>query len=153
MTRTPSHSEGTLARPPRFLQDVKPEWQTAAANLLVTLGGTYGKEVLEYLVKRVEPGVMPHYFVVKTLGDLAVANRTCARSALSPDHSPGFLMPVRGLKPRAIAALAVVPTLKELFGRLVALFGLIKHDNQRWVFSTSTSTAPCTHVPSVACTS
>jgi len=57
-------------------QDVKPEWQTAAANLLVTLGVTYGQEVLQYLVKKVEAGVMPHYFVVKTLGDLAVANRT-----------------------------------------------------------------------------
>ena len=61
-------------------QDVKPEWQTAAANLLVTLGATYGKEVLDYLVKKVEAGVMPHYFVIKTLGDLAAANRTRARA-------------------------------------------------------------------------
>jgi len=28
-----------------------------------------------------------------------------------------------------------VPHLKEVFGRLVALLNLIKHDNIRWVFS------------------
>ena len=41
-----------------------------------------------------------------------------------------------------MTAVAVVPSIKELFGRLVALFGQIKHDNQRWVFSASARSLP-----------
>jgi len=76
-------------------QDVKPEWQTAAANLLVTLGVTYGQEVLQYLVKKVEAGVMPHYFVVKTLGDLAVANRTHPRGDRAAGLAAAWMLTAR----------------------------------------------------------
>jgi len=32
-------------------------------------------------------------------------------------------------------ALHFIPNCKEIFGRLVAMMGMIKHDNLRWVFS------------------
>lgn len=56
------------------LQDVVPEWQTAAANLLSSLGIRYAKEVMAELLTKFQPGKLPHYFVVQTLGQLAVSN-------------------------------------------------------------------------------
>ena len=51
-----------------------PEWQGAASCLLTTLGIGYAPAVLQELLKRFQPGTTPHYFVVKTTGDLAMAN-------------------------------------------------------------------------------
>ena len=56
------------------IQDVVPEWQGAAAALLTTLGISHAPAVLQELLKRFQPGTTPHYFVVKTTGDLAMAN-------------------------------------------------------------------------------
>ena len=55
-------------------KDVVPEWQGAASCLLTTLGITHAPAVLQELLKRFQPGTTPHYFVVKTTGDLAMAN-------------------------------------------------------------------------------
>lgn len=55
-------------------KDVVPEWQGAASCLLTTLGITHAPAVLQELLKRFQPGSTPHYFVVKTTGDLAMAN-------------------------------------------------------------------------------
>lgn len=87
-------------------KDIKADWQNASSDVLVSLGIAHGPAVLDWVLKRMAPGEIPHYFVIKTLGDLAVAD------------------PIN-----------VVPNLKEVFGRLVALLNLIKHDNIRWVFS------------------
>ena len=57
-----------------FLKDVVPEWQGAASGLLTTLGISHAPAVLQELLKRFQPGTTPHYFVVKTTGDLAMAN-------------------------------------------------------------------------------
>lgn len=51
-----------------------PEWQGAASCLLTTLGIGHAPAVLQELLKRFQPGTTPHYFVVKTTGDLAMAN-------------------------------------------------------------------------------
>ena len=56
------------------MQDVVPEWQGAASALLTTLGISHAPAVLQELLKRFQPGTTPHYFVVKTTGDLAMAN-------------------------------------------------------------------------------
>jgi hypothetical protein len=74
--------------------------------LIVVLGVTYGQIVLEVLQDMFQPGTVPHYFVVKTMGDFAVCN-----------------------------SFAVVPALSELIGRCLPMLGMIKHDNMRWVFS------------------
>jgi len=57
-------------------KEIKAEWQTAAADLLVSLGIAHGAAVMDWVLKRMTPGEIPHYFVIKTLGDLAVADRT-----------------------------------------------------------------------------
>jgi len=54
------------------------------------------------------PGVIPHYFVVKTLGDVAVAN------------------PV-----------GIVPLLGDAFSRILPVLASIKMDNVRWVFAST----------------
>ena len=51
-----------------------PEWQTAASSLLTTLGLRYADKVLAELMVKFPPGGHPHYFVVRSLGLLAVAN-------------------------------------------------------------------------------
>ena len=58
------------------VQEVVPEWQGAASCLLTTLGISHAPAVLQELLKRFQPGCTPHYFVVKTTGDLAMANGT-----------------------------------------------------------------------------
>ena len=57
-----------------FLQDVVPEWQTAASNLLSTLGLKYAKEVMQELLTKFQTGQLPHFFIVSTLGQLATSN-------------------------------------------------------------------------------
>lgn len=88
--------------------EVKADWQQAASTVLVELGSRFGAEALDALMLHVEPNKIPHFYVFKSLGDLAVAN---------PQH--------------------VVPGLKTILGRLLPLLGSVKHDNQRWVFAAS----------------
>ena len=42
---------------------------------MIAFAADYGPDVYAVLVKQLDPGVMPHFFIVKTLGDYAVANR------------------------------------------------------------------------------
>jgi hypothetical protein len=56
--------------------DVIPDWQTAASNLLSTLGMRYAKEVLQELLTKLQAGQLPHFFVVSTIGQLATTNGT-----------------------------------------------------------------------------
>lgn len=56
------------------LQEIVPEWQSAASELVVALGRTFGRTVLEELTVRFTPGVVPHYYVIKTMGDFASTN-------------------------------------------------------------------------------
>jgi hypothetical protein len=55
-------------------QEVVPDWQNAASGLLVALGAQYCDEVMSEMFDRFQPGTLPHYFVVRTIGNLAQAN-------------------------------------------------------------------------------
>ena len=57
-------------------QEILPDWQTAASALLSTLGIQHAKLVLQELLTKFKPGCNPHFFVVQTLGQLAVSNGT-----------------------------------------------------------------------------
>lgn len=54
--------------------EVIPEWQSAASQLLSTLGIRYAQLVMKELLMKFQPGGNPHYFVVYTLGLLATSN-------------------------------------------------------------------------------
>ncbi|XP_038067311.1 maestro heat-like repeat-containing protein family member 1 isoform X2 [Patiria miniata] len=86
------------------LGEVQPEWQTAASGVLVALGHKYCNEVMEELVRKFQPGTLPHFFVVQTMANLATAN------------SFGF-----------------VPFLTATLGTLLPMLGMAKQDNMKWV--------------------
>eukprot|EP00727_Mastigamoeba_balamuthi_P012392 m51a1_g7776 hypothetical protein (1623) ;mRNA; f:168103-173772 len=89
-------------------RDIVPDLQLAANAAAVALAALVPNLVLDELLARFAAGVIPHYFVIKTLGDVAAADSAAA-----------------------------VPRLREILGRTVALLGTLKHDNLKWVFSTA----------------
>lgn len=84
------------------------EWQGAASILLVQLGQRFPGDVLDRLLEHFPIGTQPHFFIMKTLGELSNAN-----------------------------PLQIVPRLKEVLARVLPVLGAIKQDNMRWVFSSS----------------
>src|SRR3990167_6776342 len=57
-------------------KNVVPEWQGPACQILVTVGKRFPQPVWSILIELFPPGTIPHYFVLKTLGDLSAANPT-----------------------------------------------------------------------------
>jgi len=57
-----------------MLQEIVPEWQTAASAVLVAIGLKQCNDVMTVLLEKFQPGVLPHFFVVQTLANLATAN-------------------------------------------------------------------------------
>eukprot|EP01127_Copromyxa_protea_P018695 TRINITY_DN5940_c0_g1_i1.p1 TRINITY_DN5940_c0_g1~~TRINITY_DN5940_c0_g1_i1.p1 ORF type:complete len:1700 (-),score=516.03 TRINITY_DN5940_c0_g1_i1:86-4894(-) len=86
-------------------KEIIPDYQGAASALLVTMGMKYTTEVINKLLELFGPGVVPHFFIIKTLSDLAVAN------------------PV-----------AVVPLLSDVLSRMLPVLAAIKQDEIRRVF-------------------
>lgn len=89
-------------------KDVIPEWQTAASGVLVAMGMQYCNEVMEQMLANFKPGVLPHFFVVQTIANLATAN-------------------VYGM----------VPHLTVVLGTMLPMLGMAKQDNMKWVFSSA----------------
>ena len=87
-------------------QDIVPEWQNEACALLLILGTNHSKQIMQTLVSKFTPGKIPHFYVLKLIGDLAT-------------HSPA----------------QVVPLLKDVISRVVPITASVKKDNMRWVFS------------------
>ncbi|XP_033275851.1 maestro heat-like repeat-containing protein family member 1 isoform X7 [Orcinus orca] len=50
------------------------DWQQAASNVLVALGKRFISSVMEEILSKFQPGVLPHHFVVQTLANLSVSN-------------------------------------------------------------------------------
>lgn len=87
-------------------KDVEPDWQTAASEVLVALGGRFDHEVMAELLDKLAPGTLPHYFVVQTLASFSTSN-----------------------------PFGVVPFLKDILGRMLPMMGMAKQDNLRWVIA------------------
>ncbi|BFZ13379.1 hypothetical protein BsWGS_16418 [Bradybaena similaris] len=91
-------------------KEVSPEWQTAASGILVALGSKYCNEVMGEMLEKFQPGVLPHFFVVQTIGNLAATN-----------------------------VYDMVPHLTAVLGTMLPMLGLAKYDNMRWVFASALS--------------
>ncbi|KAH9515723.1 Maestro heat-like repeat-containing protein member 1 [Bulinus truncatus] len=91
-------------------KEVSPEWQTAASGVLVALGMKYCNDVMGEMLEKFLPGILPHFFVVQTIGNLAVAN-----------------------------VYDMVPHLTAVLGTMLPMLGLAKYDNMRWVFASALS--------------
>ena len=55
-------------------KEVIPDWQQAASDNLISIGQRFPDEVVEVLFAQFTPGSVPHYFVIKTLGQLFYTN-------------------------------------------------------------------------------
>ncbi|XP_075405229.1 maestro heat-like repeat-containing protein family member 1 isoform X2 [Tenrec ecaudatus] len=55
-------------------KDLVPDWQQAASSVLVAVGTRFINAVMEELLGRFQPGLLPHHYVVHTLASLAAAN-------------------------------------------------------------------------------
>ena len=86
-------------------KEIIPEWQNEACELLLILGTKHSKQIMDLLVSKFTPGSVPHYYVLKLIGDLST-------------HSPAD----------------VVPLLKDVIARSVSITSSVKKENMRWVF-------------------
>lgn len=60
--------------PDVLVQEVIPDWQQAASNILVAVGKKHINDIMEEILSKFQPGLLPHFFVVKTLASLSDSN-------------------------------------------------------------------------------
>ncbi|XP_008321450.1 maestro heat-like repeat-containing protein family member 1 [Cynoglossus semilaevis] len=89
-------------------KEVIPDWQQAASNILVAVGNKHINDVMEEILNKFQPGVLPHFFVVQTLANLSDSN-------------------VYGM----------VPFLNAILGTMLPMLSMAKQDNMKWVFSSA----------------
>uniref|UniRef100_A0AAQ5Y5R6 Maestro heat-like repeat family member 1 n=1 Tax=Amphiprion ocellaris TaxID=80972 RepID=A0AAQ5Y5R6_AMPOC len=89
-------------------KDVIPDWQQAASNILVAIGNKHINDIMEEILSKFQPGVLPHFFVVQTLANLSDSN-------------------VYGM----------VPFLNAILGTMLPMLNMAKQDNMKWVFSSA----------------
>ncbi|KAF5917224.1 hypothetical protein HPG69_006032, partial [Diceros bicornis minor] len=86
-------------------QELVCDWQQAASNVLVAVGKRFIGRVMEEMLSKFQPGVLPHYFVVQTLANLSVSN-----------------------------VFGMVPFLTSILNTMLPMLGMAKHDTMRVVF-------------------
>ncbi|KAI4893277.1 hypothetical protein NFI96_019675 [Prochilodus magdalenae] len=89
-------------------KEVAADWQQAASNILVAVGNKYINDIMEEILSKFQPGVLPHFFVVQTLASLSDSN-------------------VYGM----------VPFLSAILGTMLPMLSMAKQDNMKWVFSSA----------------
>lgn len=91
-------------------KELVPDWQQTASNILVAVGNKYINDIMEDILCKFQPGVLPHFFVVQTLASLSDSN-------------------VYGM----------VPFLSAILGTMLPMLGMAKQDNMKWAFSSALS--------------
>nr|XP_046255582.1 maestro heat-like repeat-containing protein family member 1 isoform X1 [Scatophagus argus] len=89
-------------------KEVIPDWQQAASNILVAVGNKHINDIMEEILSKFQPGLLPHFFVVQTLANLSDSN-------------------VYGM----------VPFLNAILGTMLPMLCMAKQDNMKWVFSSA----------------
>ncbi|KAM5211024.1 maestro heat-like repeat-containing protein family member 1 isoform 12-T21 [Hipposideros larvatus] len=87
------------------VKDLVCDWQQAASDVLVAVGRRFISMVMEELLHGLQPGILPHYFVVRTLANLSVSN-----------------------------VFGTVPFLTSILGTMLPMLAAAKHDTMRGVF-------------------
>lgn len=95
-------------------KEVIPDWQQAASNILVAVGNKHINDIMEEILSKFQPGVLPHFFVVQTLANLSDSN-------------------VYGM----------VPFLNAILGTMLPMLSIAKQDNIKWVFSSGKNHLTC----------
>ncbi|XP_069588269.1 maestro heat-like repeat-containing protein family member 1 isoform X3 [Ranitomeya imitator] len=86
-------------------KDVIFEWQQAASNVLVAVGRRFINSVMEEILVKFQPGILPHFFVMQTLANLSLAN-----------------------------VFGMVPFLNSILGTMLPMLGMVKQDPVKAVF-------------------
>ncbi|XP_068093944.1 maestro heat-like repeat-containing protein family member 1 isoform X2 [Hyperolius riggenbachi] len=86
-------------------KDVIFDWQQAASNVLVAVGRSFINNVMEEILLKFQPGILPHFFIMQTLANLSVAN-----------------------------VFGMVPFLNSILGTMLPMLGLVKQDPMKAVF-------------------
>ncbi|KAJ7428606.1 hypothetical protein BTVI_00146 [Pitangus sulphuratus] len=92
------------------LKDVIWEWQQAASSVLVAVGQRFINKVMEEVLTKFQPGILPHYFVLQTFANLSVSN-----------------------------VFGMVPFLNSILGTMLPMLGMAKQDHMKSVFCYGTS--------------
>uniref|UniRef100_A0A7N8XQF9 Maestro heat-like repeat family member 1 n=1 Tax=Mastacembelus armatus TaxID=205130 RepID=A0A7N8XQF9_9TELE len=87
---------------------VIPDWQQAASNILVAVGNRHINDIMEEILGKFQPGVLPHIYVVQTLASLSDSN-------------------VYGM----------VPFLNAILGTMLPMLSMAKQDSMKWVFASA----------------
>nr|XP_033790369.1 maestro heat-like repeat-containing protein family member 1 isoform X2 [Geotrypetes seraphini] len=89
-------------------KELAPEWQQAASNVLVAVGKRFTNSVMEEMLTKFQPGVLPQYYVMQTLANLSTTS-----------------------------VFGMVPFLNSILCTLLPMLGLAKQDQMKIVFSTA----------------
>ncbi|XP_073925547.1 maestro heat-like repeat-containing protein family member 1 isoform X3 [Castor canadensis] len=81
------------------------DWQRAASNVLVAVGKRFVNQVMEEVLSKFQPGILPHCSVVETLASLSISN-----------------------------AFGMVPFLPSILSTMLPMLGMAKQDAMRVVF-------------------
>uniref|UniRef100_A0A8C0GE86 Maestro heat like repeat family member 1 n=1 Tax=Chelonoidis abingdonii TaxID=106734 RepID=A0A8C0GE86_CHEAB len=81
------------------------DWQQAASNVLVAAGRRFINKVMEEVLTKFQPGILPHYFIVQTFANLSVSN-----------------------------VFGMVPFLNSILGTMLPMLGMAKQDHMKCVF-------------------
>uniref|UniRef100_A0A8C4UKY9 Maestro heat like repeat family member 1 n=1 Tax=Falco tinnunculus TaxID=100819 RepID=A0A8C4UKY9_FALTI len=86
-------------------KEVIRDWQQAASNVLVAVGQCFINKVMEEVLTKFQPGILPHYFVMQTFANLSVSN-----------------------------VFGMVPFLNSILGTMLPMLGMAKQDHMKSVF-------------------
>ncbi|EMP27282.1 HEAT repeat-containing protein 7A [Chelonia mydas] len=81
------------------------DWQQAASNVLVAVGRRFINKVMEEVLTKFQPGILPHYFIMQTFANLSVSN-----------------------------VFGMVPFLNSILGTMLPMLGMAKQDHMKSVF-------------------
>ncbi|KAJ1195196.1 hypothetical protein NDU88_004477 [Pleurodeles waltl] len=81
------------------------DWQQAASNVLVAVGRRFINNVMEEILMKFQPGVLPHFFIIQTLASLSTAN-----------------------------VFGMVPFLNSILSTMLPMLGMAKQDHMKAVF-------------------
>ncbi|XP_035172579.1 maestro heat-like repeat-containing protein family member 1 isoform X4 [Oxyura jamaicensis] len=86
-------------------KEVIRDWQQAASSVLVAVGQRFINKVMEEVLTKFQPGILPHYFIVQTFANLSVSN-----------------------------VFGMVPFLNSILGTMLPMLGMAKQDHMKSVF-------------------
>ncbi|XP_067416227.1 maestro heat-like repeat-containing protein family member 1 isoform X3 [Emydura macquarii macquarii] len=81
------------------------DWQQAASDVLVAAGRHFINQVMEEVLTKFQPGILPHYFIMQTFANLSVSN-----------------------------VFGMVPFLNSILGTMLPMLGMAKQDHMKSVF-------------------